>query len=173
MQSAPPFTGWSGMPSSLTTRPSRLRAMTPQPAGHSRHTVENHDATPGTICSLGTTSGSSFSVACWQPAAAAVAPVVATILKKSRRLNPRRGASRPKNERPGIRSISSLIASVVAGDAVDRGVGAALGVLIAMAVDAPAHRQGRLRRTQADEVDQVVGQPGARLGSIGGHGLHR
>ena len=49
MQSAPRLTGWSGLPSSLTTRPSRLRASTPQPAGHSRHTVANHAATPGTM----------------------------------------------------------------------------------------------------------------------------
>jgi hypothetical protein len=47
--------------------------------------VANHAATPGTSCSLGTTRGRICSVACWQPAAAAVAPVVATILKKSRR----------------------------------------------------------------------------------------
>src|SRR5712692_999871 len=148
--------------------------MTPQPAGHSRHTVENQDATPGTICSFGTTSGSSFSVACWQPAAAALAPVVATILKKSRRLRPRRGASPPfrrsslacgslltASPQDGLRgqsprskrhhncaesnilrgSLGSPIAlSVVTGDAVERRVGAAFCVLVAVAVDAPAHR---------------------------------
>ena len=38
MQRAPALTGWSGLPSSLMTRPSRFLAMTPQPAGHSRHT---------------------------------------------------------------------------------------------------------------------------------------
>src|SRR3989442_5976130 len=85
MQRPPRFTGWSGLPSSFTTRPSRLRAITPQPAGHSRHTVANHEATPGTICSLGTTSGRMVSVACWQPPLAAAAPDAVTILKKSRR----------------------------------------------------------------------------------------
>ena len=85
MQSAPALTGWSGFPSSLTTRPSRLRAMTPQPAGHSRHTVENQEATPGTSCSFGTTSGRMVSLACWQPPLAAAAPDTVTILKKSRR----------------------------------------------------------------------------------------
>src|SRR5438552_14992967 len=130
--------------------------MTPHPAGHSRHTVENHEATPGTICSLGTTSGSSFSVACWQPAAAALAPVVATILKKSRRF------------------MGSVLPSVVTGDAVERRVHAALGVLVAMAVDAPAHRQRRLSGTQAHQVQQIVGQ--ALAGADGGvrsHGLDR
>ncbi len=85
MQSAPALTGWSGFPSSLTTRPSRLRATTPHPAGHSRHTVANHEATPGTICSFGTTSGQIVSLACWQPPVAAAAPDAETILKKSRR----------------------------------------------------------------------------------------
>jgi hypothetical protein len=47
--------------------------------------VANHAATPGTSCSFGTTSGRICSVACWQPAVAAAAPVVATILKKSLR----------------------------------------------------------------------------------------
>src|SRR5437870_13748421 len=59
--------------------------MTPQPAGHSRHTVANHAATPGTICSFGTTRGRMVSVARWQPLAAAVAPLAATTRKKSRR----------------------------------------------------------------------------------------
>src|SRR2546428_5231043 len=66
-------------------RPSRFFARTPQPAGHSRQTVANHAATPGTICSFGTTSGRIDSVACWQPAVAAAAPDAVTILKKSRR----------------------------------------------------------------------------------------
>src|SRR5437879_4609579 len=48
-------------------RPSRFFARTPQPAGHSRQTVANHEATPGTICSFGTKSGRMDSVACWQP----------------------------------------------------------------------------------------------------------
>src|SRR5258705_929240 len=59
--------------------------MTPQPAGHSRHTVANQDATPGTSCSFGTTSGRIVSLACWQPPVAAAAPDTVTIVKKSRR----------------------------------------------------------------------------------------
>src|SRR5262245_42902083 len=59
--------------------------MTPHPAGHSRQTVENQDATPGTSCSFGTTSGRIVSLACWQPPLAAAAPDTLTILKKSRR----------------------------------------------------------------------------------------
>src|SRR5437867_12876220 len=58
--------------------------MTPQPAGHSRHTVAYHEATPGTIWSLGTTRGRMVSVACWHPPLAAAAPDAVTILKKSR-----------------------------------------------------------------------------------------
>src|SRR5688572_18003140 len=104
--------------------------MTPQPAGHSRHTVENHDATPGTICSLGTTSGRMLSVACRQPPAAAVAPVVATILKKSRRF---------------------MGASMMARDAVERRLRPAR-VLLAVTFDAPAHRQRGRRRPEAGDV---------------------
>src|SRR5438128_8174309 len=135
MQRPPRLTGWSGLPSSFTTRPSRLRARTPQPAGHSRHTVANHEATPGTRCSLGTTSGRIVSVACWQPPAAATAPVVATILKKSRRF--------------------MGVFSVVARDAVQRRAGLARRVLLAVAVDAPAHRQRRRRRAESGHVEQV------------------
>src|SRR5687767_6314258 len=115
--------------------------MTPQPAGQSRQTVANHEATPGTICSLGTTSGRIFSAACWHPPAAAAAPVVVTILKKSRRF--------------------TFSSSVVTGDAVE-GRSGALGVLGAMAVDAPAHRRGRLWGSQADEVQEVIAEPRAR-----------
>src|SRR5262249_15320416 len=107
--------------------------MTPQPAGHSRQTAANQDATPGTSCSFGTTRGRIFSVTCWQPAAAAAAPVVVTILKKSRRFTV---------------GPSTVGPSMVAGNAVERRVRAAVGVLGAMAVDAPAHRQRRLRRAQ-------------------------
>src|SRR3989442_13317498 len=66
-------------------RPSRFFARTPHPAGHSRQTVANHEATPGTICSFGTTRGRMVSLACWQPPVAAAAPDTVTILKKSRR----------------------------------------------------------------------------------------
>src|SRR5215467_1337245 len=133
MQSAPALTGWSGLPSSLTMRPSRLRAMTPHPAGHSRHTVANHDATPGTSCSLGTTSGRIVSLACWQPPDAAAAPDTLMILKKSRRF---------------IYRILRIAGSMVAGHAFERRVFAGRLVLLAMTFDAPAHRQGRRRRPE-------------------------
>src|SRR2546425_7999762 len=80
--------------------------MTPQPAGHSRHTVANHAATPGTICSFGTTRGRMVSVARWQPLAAAVAPLAATTRKKSRRFiiyrssSSRQGAGGESQARP-------------------------------------------------------------------------
>ena len=38
-QSAPRLTGCSGLPSSFVTRPSRVSAMMPQPAEHSRQVV--------------------------------------------------------------------------------------------------------------------------------------
>src|ERR1700681_1411677 len=96
MQSAPALTGWSGLPSSLMTRPSRFLATRPHPAGHSRQTVEKYEATPGTIPSGGTTYGISFcgtwprsSAASWpQPPAATAAPDVAMILKNARRSIP-------------------------------------------------------------------------------------
>src|SRR2546425_11105435 len=155
MQRPPRFTGWSGLPSSFTTRPSRLRAATPQRAGHSRHTVANHAATPGTSCSLGTPSGRIVSVACWQPPAAAAAPVVATILKKSRRFISTWGGSGA-----GIVGGSwiALRASVVTGDAIERRASVACRVLFAVAIDAPAHRQRRRRRAEAGDVHQVGGQ---------------
>ncbi len=55
MQSAPSLRGKSGLPSSLTMRPSRFLATTPQPIPHSRHTVEKYEATPGTMSSGGVT----------------------------------------------------------------------------------------------------------------------
>src|SRR3989338_10260610 len=133
MQSAPAFTGWAGWPSSFTPRPSRFRASTPQPAGHSRHTVANHDATPGTSCSFGTTSGRICSLAPWQPAVAAAAPVAVTILKKSRRF-----------------------ISVVTHDAVERSLGLLPRVLLTVAVDAPAHAERRRHGAEPDEVQQII-----------------
>src|SRR3989338_3282163 len=146
MQSAPAFTGWSGLPSSFTTRPSRFRASTPQPAAHSRHTVANHDATPGTSCSFGTTSGRMCSPAPWQPAVAAAAPVAPTILKKSRRF------------------IAAAARSVVARDAVERRLLVLARVLLAVTVDAPAHRQRRRRGAEAREVQQIVREARPRRG---------
>src|SRR4029077_1929363 len=120
-------------PSSLTMRPSRLRAMTPQPAGHSRQTVANQDATPGTSCSFGTTSGRIVSLACWQPPDAAAAPDTVTILKKSRRFIYR-------VLRIGAARAHRLRFSMVASHAVERRMFAGRLVLLAMALHAPTHR---------------------------------
>src|SRR5215831_17263606 len=138
---------------SRTTGPSRLRAMTPQPAGHSRHTVENQDATPGTSCSFGTTSGRIVSLACWQPPLAAAAPDTVTILKKSRRF------------------MAPLLSSMVADHAVERSVPRVLRVLLAVALDAPAHRQGRRRGPEAHQVQEVDRQRRSRVGRVGRHRL--
>ncbi len=77
--------GKLGFPSSLMMRPSRFFAITPQPDGHSRHTVEKYEATPGTISSGGVTSESSSPAGREQPLAAAAAPEVAMTLKNDRR----------------------------------------------------------------------------------------
>src|SRR2546425_5415880 len=172
MQRPPRFTGWSGLPSSFTTRPSRLRARTPQPAGHSRHTVANHAATPGTRCSLGTTSGRIVSVACWQPPAAAAAPVVATILKKSRRFISTWGGSGAAPPHTPHRESSPAHGSVVTRDAVQRRAGLARRVPLAMAVHAPAHRHRRRRRAESGHVEEVVGERRPRARRHRGHRLH-
>src|SRR5436190_893707 len=57
MQRLPRLTACSGLPSSLTARPSRVRTVMPQPAGHSRQVVAYHVATPGTSSSGGMTYG--------------------------------------------------------------------------------------------------------------------
>src|SRR5882724_10638923 len=188
--------------------------MTPQPAGHSRQTVANQDATPGTSCSFGTTSGRIVSLACWQPPVAAAAPDTVTILKKSRRfiyrvLQPGSsrgwrvidtgGSARPTpaglderwrvidtscSARPTPAgfderwrvidtsgSVRSFAGSMMAGHAVERGVPRGFCVLLAVAFDAPAHRQGRRRGLEAREVQQVDRQARAGLGREGRHGL--
>src|SRR5919106_1650777 len=70
---------------------------------------------------------------------------------------PAQHASRPAQPWRSPTALASQ--SVVAGDAVERGLGIAGGVLLAMAVDAPAHGQGRSSRLQADEVGEVVEEP--------------
>ena len=47
-QSLPWFTGWSGLPSSFTARPSRVRTCTPHPWSHSVQLLAYQVATPGT-----------------------------------------------------------------------------------------------------------------------------
>src|SRR5688500_4152207 len=60
---------------------------------------------------------------------------------------------------------------MVTGDAVERRAHAARGVLLAVAVQAPAHRQRRRRRPQADEVLEVVQQGRACGGAHYAHAL--
>src|SRR3989454_12440637 len=93
--------------------------MTPQPAGHSRHTVANHAATPGTICSFGTTRGRMFSAVRWQPVTAAVAPLAVTTRKKSRRFIYR--GLEPASNRRG--RVTGTWGSVRLGSVVGRGAG--------------------------------------------------
>src|SRR5688572_20915663 len=60
---------------------------------------------------------------------------------------------------------------MVTGDAVERRAHAARGVLLAMAVDTPAHRQRGRRGSQADEMLQIVEQPRPRLRTHHAHAL--
>src|SRR5262252_8440913 len=115
--------------------------MTPQPAGHSRQTVANHEATPGTSWSFGTTRGRRCSAAGPQPAAAAAAPVVPMILKKSRRF---------------------IASSVVTRDAVQGRSRPARGVLGAVTLDAPAHAQRWCGRMHTHEIEKIPGETRAR-----------
>src|SRR5437867_2259643 len=181
-------------------RPSRFFARTPQPAGHSRQTVANHEATPGTICSFGTTSGRMDSVACWQPPVAAAAPDAVTILKKSRRFIYRgleagsgrgwrvigTGGSAAPDRRSWVANTGSAAPdrrswvahiggsrSMVACHAVERRLPTGRYVLSAVAVDAPTHRERRRRGPETDEIQEVVRQAWPRLGGEGGHGLDR
>src|SRR5215813_10277984 len=163
--------------------------MTPQPAGHSRQTVENQDATPGTSCSFGTTSGRIVSLACWQPPAAAAAPDTETILKKSRRFIYRVLQAGSNRGRPAVGACDSarpipadwrvkarvapLLSSMVAGHAIERRVPGGLRVLLAVALDAPAHREGRRRGPEAHEVQEVDGQRRSGVGREGRHRLDR
>src|SRR5262245_3220681 len=135
MHSAPRLTGCSGFPSTLMIRPSRFLASTPQPAGHSRQTVAKYEVAPGTIWGLGVTMDRMVSPVCWQPAVAAAAPEVVMILKKSRR----------------------FMGSVVAAHAIEGSLGSCRRVLLPVAVDAPTHRQRWRRRSQPDQVEQIVG----------------
>src|SRR5439155_10011568 len=156
--------------------------MTPHPAGHSRHTVANQDATPGTSCSLGTTSGSIVSLACWQPPVAAAALDTVTILKKSRRFiyvvlrTDTRGAissTAPARIRRGCEGWTLVaLFSVMTCHAVERGMPAGRCVLHPVAFDAPAHGQRRPRRLEAHETQPVDRQRRSGLGCEGRHGLH-
>src|SRR5881396_3734082 len=59
--------------------------------------------------------------------------------------------------------------SVVAGDAVERGLGSTRRVLLTVALDAPAHRESPRRRFESDEDLQIV-EP-CRPG-VGPHDAH-
>src|SRR5207244_6884210 len=160
-----PWPTWgSGFPASFTTRPSRFFAITPQPAGHSRHTVANHAATPGTSCSGGGTRGRIFPAVRWQPVTAAVAPLAVTTRKKSRRFISRGLELASHREWRVTDTWGSVGAgSVVARDAVERCVRARRRVLPPVAVEAPAHRERRRRWPEPDESQQVVRQARAGL----------
>src|SRR3989442_12686768 len=116
--------------------------MTPQPAGHSRHTVANHAATPGTSCSFGTTRGRMFSAVRWQPVTAAVAPLAVTTRKKSRRFI-YRGLEPASNRRWRVTGTGGSVGlgSGVARDAGERRVRARRRGPSPGAVEAPAHRE--------------------------------
>ena len=73
-QRRPWLPGWSGLPSTLTMRPSRLRSSVPQPALHSLHADAKKVETPGTTWSGWTTYGRTFSMGV---RASIAAPVVA------------------------------------------------------------------------------------------------
>src|SRR5687768_9922845 len=76
--------GESGLPSTLTARPSRVRTLMPHPAGHSRQVVRYQVATPGTMSSCGITYGISFSALLLQPPKVAPAPVTPMTFRNSR-----------------------------------------------------------------------------------------
>ena len=61
----------------------------------------------------------------------------------------------------------------MAGDAVERRAGSALGVLRAMAVDAPSHRQGTRGRSEPGQSKEVVGQLRSGVGADHPHALDR
>src|SRR5216684_8100898 len=100
------------------TRPSRIRATTRHPAGHSAHVVAKKLGTPGTTFSSGTTYGISLRAAGSQPGIAAAAPAVAASFINDRLDSP-----------SDIRVPRSVVT-----DKTIQG-GAALG----MAIDAKAH----------------------------------
>src|SRR5438094_8671835 len=60
---------------------------------------------------------------------------------------------------------------MVTGHAVERGVSAGRRILLAMAFDAPAHRQRGRRRLEAHQMQQVDRQLGPGLGRGGRHRL--
>src|SRR5688572_5350925 len=119
--SAPRFSGCSGFPSSLMARPSRVSAMTPHAAAHSRQVVAKYVETPGTVWSGLTRYGMSRPASLGpQPAAAAPAPVTPRIFRNSRRRTP-------------VGCVVSLIGSVVAHAAV------VADLSLHVTVDAPPH----------------------------------
>jgi hypothetical protein len=76
--------GSAGFPSSFTTRPSRIRATTPHPAGHSAQVVAKKLGMPGTTFSSGTTYGISLRAAGSHPGIALAAVAVAASLMNAR-----------------------------------------------------------------------------------------
>src|SRR5712692_2319578 len=78
-------------------------------------------------------------------------------------------------DRPGAcstRTDEAVIASMMAGHAIQWGLHPLLRVLLAVAVHAPAHGEGADDGARADEIDQVVGDEVAQaVGAHAGHAL--
>src|SRR4029077_1335330 len=69
-------------------------------------------------------------------------------------------------------TIEAVMASMMTRHAIERGLRPLLRVLLAMAVDAPAHGERADDRTCADEIDQVVRDEVAQaVGAHAGHAL--
>src|SRR5262245_32840127 len=63
--------------------------------------------------------------------------------------------------------------SVMAGHALERRLAAASGVLLTVALDAPAHRQQSRRRLEPKKPNQVIAQPRPRVRPDDPHPLDR
>jgi len=61
----------------------------------------------------------------------------------------------------------------MAGDALERRAGPASGVLLAVALDAPSHRQGPGWRSEPDQAQEVVAQLRSRVRTDDPHPLDR
>src|SRR5262249_61767616 len=62
---------------------------------------------------------------------------------------------------------------MVAGHALERGVAAPSSVLLAVALDAPSHRQGAGRRTEAEEPNQGIAELRSRVAAHHPHPFDR
>src|SRR5438309_8252060 len=93
-------------------------------------------------------------------------PESAPVSRVQAPLDPHRRDRRvPDTSLPAIRD------SVVAGDAVEWGLGSARRVLLTVALDAPAHRESPRRRFESDEDLQIVEQCRSGVGPDDAHAL--